>query len=106
MQPIAPPDPVEIYIKVIKSWEPNAGSFRDWITIIASVTTFTNASDNEAAANINATASGSYGSANASENKAINCSDPIIINQLFLFDPNIGTLSDINPYRIFKLHGI
>lgn len=86
-----------MYIKVIKSWDPNAGSLRDCITIIASETTFTNASDNDAEANIKATASGSYGSANASENKVINCNDPIIINQLFLFDPKIGTLSDINP---------
>ena len=86
-----------MYIKVIKSWDPNAGSFRDYTTIIASETTFTNASDKDALANIKATARGSVGSANANEINAMNYKVPIIINQLFLLDPKIGTLSDINP---------
>jgi hypothetical protein len=76
------------------------------MTIIASETTFTNASDKDAVANMSATASGSFGSVNAKLNIVINWRIPMIMSQLFLLVPQMGTLSEISPYKILKLHGM
>ena len=57
--PATPPLPTPIYIKLIKSYDPKTPSFLDYITMIASETTFVNASDIEANIKRRATVSGS-----------------------------------------------
>lgn len=53
-QPKIPPTPLAIHEKAIRSWDPFSGSFLAYTHIMASATTFTNASDN--AANVKNTA--------------------------------------------------
>ena len=76
------------------------------MTITASLTTFTNASDNEAKASKIATDIASSGSDKERLNSTVNCNNPIIINQLFLLVPNKGTLSEIKPYKILNDQGM
>ena len=78
MHPVAPPVPVERYMSVMKSCEPNLGSLLDWMTIIASETTFVKASDIDAVARTIATTSGSSNSKQYSENSARNWMTPMI----------------------------
>ena len=47
-EPRIPPTPLAIHEKAIRSWDPFSGSFLAWTHIIASATTFTNASDKAA----------------------------------------------------------
>jgi len=76
---MTPPTPVAIYIRLTKSYEPNLGSFLDYMTIIASDTTLTNASDIDAIQSKTATGNGSSNSLAKMTNKAKNYKMPIII---------------------------
>jgi hypothetical protein len=79
IHPIAPPNPVDSHISVTKSCEPKLGSLLDYITIIASLTTFVKASDIDAIASTIATTSGSSNSKQYRENKDRNYRTPMIV---------------------------
>lgn len=76
---MTPPTPVAIYMRLTKSYEPKLGSFLDYMTIIASDTTLTNASDIDATQSKMATGNGSSNSTAKITNIAKNYKIPIII---------------------------
>jgi hypothetical protein len=67
-----------MYIRLTKSCDPNLGSFLDYMTMIASDTTLTNASDIDATINSIATGKGSSKSATNMINRPKNYKTPII----------------------------
>ena len=67
-----------MYMRLTKSCDPNLGSFLDYMTIIASETTFTNASDIEAKHRSIATGRGSSKSAMKMINRPKNYKTPMI----------------------------
>lgn len=75
------------------------------MTIIAFETTLIKAIAIEAVISNNVTTIGSSGKVKNKINKAVDSTNPIMISQLFLLVPQIGTLSLISPYKIFKLQG-
>jgi hypothetical protein len=75
------------------------------MTIIALETTFIKAIAIDATINSKVTIRGSSGKVKKRIIREVNSTTPIMISQLFLLVPHIGTLSLISPYKIFKLQG-